>query len=141
MYLYFSHLSLFFYFSSHLIININHKKNLMVLGLFGYYPWHDGAWDYFLDLGLENLVYLGDLVILSDYFVWSSWGLLQDIGLFVCFLCGWLWLHTLFVIWNSPVYSRYFAHFFEDLIHLKFGYHKRSSIFACLVSIKRMNIK
>ena len=27
----------------------------MVLGLFGYYPWHYGAWDFFLDLGFENL--------------------------------------------------------------------------------------
>ena len=33
----------------------------MVLGLFGYYPWHDGAVDFFLDLGLETLAYLGDL--------------------------------------------------------------------------------
>ena len=59
-----------FLFSA-LIININPKKSLMVLGLFGYYPWHYGACDYFLDSGLETLAYLGDLVILSDYFVWS----------------------------------------------------------------------
>ena len=72
-------------FLRYLIININPKKLLMVLGLFGYYPRHYRAWDYFLDLGLETLAYLGDLVILSDYFVWSSWGLPQDIGLFVCF--------------------------------------------------------
>ena len=38
----------------------------MALGIFGYYPWHDGAWDFFLDLGLETLAYLGELVILSD---------------------------------------------------------------------------
>ena len=30
--------------------------------------------------------------------------------------------------------------FYEDLIHLKFSSHKRSSIFACLVSIQRMRI-
>ena len=59
----------------------------MILGLFGYYPWHYGAVDFFLDLGLETLAYLGDLVILSDYIVWSSLGLPQDIGLFVCFVC------------------------------------------------------
>ena len=57
----------------------------MVLGLFGYYRWYYGALDYFLDLGLEILAYLGDLVILSDYFFWSSLGLPQDIGLLVCF--------------------------------------------------------
>ena len=37
----------------------------MTLGLFGYYPWHYGAWDFFsfffLDLGLETLAYVGDL--------------------------------------------------------------------------------
>ena len=39
----------------------------MVLGLFGYYPWHDGAVDFFfLDLRVETLAYFGDLVILSD---------------------------------------------------------------------------
>ena len=69
-----------FFFLRYLIININHKKSLMVLRLFGYYPWHSGALDFFLNLGLETLAYLGDLVILSDYFVWSSWGLPQDIG-------------------------------------------------------------
>ena len=29
----------------------------MVIGLFGYHPWHYGAWDFFLDLGLETLAY------------------------------------------------------------------------------------
>ena len=37
----------------------------MILGLFGYYPWHYGVLD-FLDLGLETLAYVGDLVILMD---------------------------------------------------------------------------
>ena len=32
----------------------------MILGLFGYYPWHYGVLD-FLDLGLETLAYVGDL--------------------------------------------------------------------------------
>ena len=36
----------------------------MVLGLFGYYPWHYGAWDFFLDLGLETLACLRDFVTL-----------------------------------------------------------------------------
>ena len=93
---YFAHLSFSFPFLRYLIININPKKSLMVLGLFGYYPWHYGAWDYFLDLGLETLAYLGDLVILSDYFVWSSWGLPQDIGLLVCF-CVQFFVITSFV--------------------------------------------
>ena len=33
----------------------------MILGRFGHYPWHYGAWDFFLDLGLENMAYVGDL--------------------------------------------------------------------------------
>ena len=37
----------------------------MILGLFGYYPWHYGVLD-FLDLGLETLSYLGDFVTLFD---------------------------------------------------------------------------
>ena len=37
----------------------------MILGLFGYYPWHYGVFD-FLDLGLETLAYVGDLVTLID---------------------------------------------------------------------------
>ena len=37
----------------------------MILGLFGYYPWHYGVWD-FLDLGLETLAYVGYLVTLID---------------------------------------------------------------------------
>ena len=37
----------------------------MILGLFGYYPWHCGVLD-FLDLGLETLAYVGDPVILID---------------------------------------------------------------------------
>ena len=37
----------------------------MILGLFGHYPWHYGAFD-LLDLGLETLAYDGDLVILID---------------------------------------------------------------------------
>ena len=35
----------------------------MILGLFGYYPWHYGVLD-FLDLGIETLDYIGDLVTL-----------------------------------------------------------------------------
>ena len=38
----------------------------MILGLLGYYPWHDGAVVFFLDLGLETLAYVGDLVTLID---------------------------------------------------------------------------
>ena len=37
----------------------------MILGLFGYYPWHHGVLD-FLDLVLETLAYVGDLVTLID---------------------------------------------------------------------------
>ena len=37
----------------------------MILGLFGYYPWHYGVLD-FLDLGLETLAYVGDLVTLIN---------------------------------------------------------------------------
>ena len=44
-----------FIFLRYLIININLKKLLMVLGLFGYYPWHDGAVDFFLGLRIRNL--------------------------------------------------------------------------------------
>ena len=52
---YFAHLSFSFPFLRYLIININPKKSLMVLGLFGYYPWHYGAWDFFLGLRIRNL--------------------------------------------------------------------------------------
>ena len=37
----------------------------MILGLFGYYPWHYGVLD-FLDLGIETLAYVGDLMTLID---------------------------------------------------------------------------
>ena len=37
----------------------------MILGLFGYYPWHYGVWD-FLDLGLETLAYAWDFATLID---------------------------------------------------------------------------
>ena len=37
----------------------------MILGLFGYYPWHYGVLD-FLDLGLETLAYVEELVTLID---------------------------------------------------------------------------
>ena len=37
----------------------------MVLGLFGYYPWHYGVLD-FLDIGIETLAYVVDLVTLID---------------------------------------------------------------------------
>ena len=37
----------------------------MILGLFGYYPWHYGVLD-FLDVGLETMTYVGDLVTLID---------------------------------------------------------------------------
>ena len=39
----------------------------MLLGLFGYYPWHYGVLD-FLDLGIETLAYVGDLVTLINVF-------------------------------------------------------------------------
>ena len=71
-YFIFAYLGLSFPFLRYLIININPKKLLMALGLFGYHPWHYGEVDFFLDLGLETLAYLGDLVILSYYFVLSS---------------------------------------------------------------------
>ena len=38
----------------------------MILGLFGYYPWHYGVLDFLWDLGLETLAYLGDFVTLFD---------------------------------------------------------------------------
>ena len=37
----------------------------MILGLFGYYPWHYGVLD-FLDLGFETLAYVGDLVTIIE---------------------------------------------------------------------------
>ena len=37
----------------------------MILGLFGYYPWHYRVLD-FLDLGLETLAYVEDFVTLFD---------------------------------------------------------------------------
>ena len=59
---YFANLSFSFLLK---ILNNQHEpyKTLMILGLFGYYPWHYGVLD-FLDLGLETLAYLGDFVTL-----------------------------------------------------------------------------
>ena len=37
----------------------------MLLGLLGYYPWHYEVLD-FLDIGVETLIYVGDLVTLID---------------------------------------------------------------------------
>ena len=104
-----------------------------------YYPWHYGAWDFFLDLGLETMTYLRDLIWLFclEFLRFTSRHWVSYL-----FLCAgfFVWLHSLFVIWNSPVYSRYSAQFCEDLIHLKFGSIKRFSIFSCLVSIQGIGI-
>ena len=52
---YFAHLSFFFFlFLRYLITNLNPKKLLTAFGLFGYYPWHDGAVDFF-GLRIRNL--------------------------------------------------------------------------------------
>ena len=51
---YFAHLSFSFLFLRYLIININPKNLIIVLGLFGYYPWHYGAVD-FSGLRIRNL--------------------------------------------------------------------------------------
>ena len=89
----------------YLITNLNNKKNLRLLGLFGYYPWHFGDIN-FLDLGLGTLTYVGDLVtsivILSGVIGVYS----KTLGFFVCFVCRLFWLHALSVIRNSSVYSR-----------------------------------
>ena len=82
---YFAHLSFSFDLLRYLIININPKKifnDTWTIWLLPLALWSMGL---FLDLGLETLAYLGGLMILSDYFVWSSWGLPQDIGLLVYF--------------------------------------------------------
>ena len=79
----------------------------MILGLFGYYPWHYGV----LDLGIETLAYVGDLVT-STIILSGALGVYpQDIGLFVCFVCRLLGLHALSMIGNSSVYNRYSAQF------------------------------
>ena len=72
-------LGLFFSFWRYLIINMNHKKILMMLGLFGYYPWHYGALD-FLDLGLKTLAYVGDLMTLIDILSWVLKVYLKTLG-------------------------------------------------------------
>ena len=68
----------------------------MILGLFGYYPWHYGVLD-FLDLGLETLAYIRDLVTLIDILSGVP-GVYLKIGLFVCFVCRLMRLRSLFVI-------------------------------------------
>ena len=56
----------------------------MLLGLFGYYPWHYGVMD-FLDLGLETLAYLGDFVTLINILSRALEVYLKTLGyLFVC---------------------------------------------------------
>ena len=70
-------------------------KTLIILGLFGYYPWHYGVLD-FLDLGLETLAYLGDLVILIDILSVVLEVYLKTLGcLFV--LCAGYSDHTLYL--------------------------------------------
>ena len=101
---YFSYLSFSFPFLRYLIININPKKYLMLLGLFGYYPWHYGAWDFFLDLGLE-VMSPWNSVIFGWYFCED---LLKSLGFtprhwfdffvcrlfwFSCFVCDWEFLY------------------------------------------------
>ena len=63
----------------------------MVLGLFGYYPWYYGAWDFFSDLGLETLAYPGDLVILSDYFCLEFLRFTSRHWVAYLFLCAGFW--------------------------------------------------
>ena len=60
----------------------------MILGLFGYYPWHYVAGDYFLDLGLETLAYLGDLVTLIDILSGVLEVYLKTLGCLFVFLCA-----------------------------------------------------
>ena len=102
----------------------------MILGLFGYYPWHYGVLD-FLDLGIETLAFIGDLVTLIDILSGVLEVYLKTLGcLFVlcaCYydymLCLWLGIH-LYTTITLP-------NFYEDLIHLRLGIPKRFSIFAC----------
>ena len=58
----------------------------MILGLFGYYPWHYGALD-FLYLGLETLAYVGGLMTLIDILSGVLEVYLKTLGCFVCFVC------------------------------------------------------
>ena len=67
----------------------------MILGLFGYYPWHYRVLD-FLDLGLETLAYDGDIVILIDILSGVLEVYLKTLGcLFV--LCAGYWDYDLYL--------------------------------------------
>ena len=67
----------------------------MILGLFSYYPWHYGAWDFFLDLGLETLAYLGYFVTLFDILSGVLEVYLKTLG--VCLFCVQVIKITIFV--------------------------------------------
>ena len=108
---YFAHLSFFFLLLRHLIINVT-IKTLMLLGLLGYYPWHFGDCEL---LGLR--IRSPDL----------PWNLVTSIVI----LSGVLGVYPKTLVCLSALCEGYC----EDLIHLKFGSLKRSSIFAFLVSI------
>ena len=55
----------------------------MILGLFGYYPWHYGVLD-FLDLALETLAYVWYLVTLMDILSGALEVYLKTLGFFLC---------------------------------------------------------
>ena len=104
----------------------------MILGLHGYYPLHYGVME-FLDLGLETLAYLGDFVTLFDILSGVLEVYLKTLGCLISLCVGYsdymlsLEIH-LYTAVTLPIFC-------EDLMHLK-----RSSIFACLISIQRMEI-
>ena len=61
----------------------------MVLGLFGYYPWHYGALD-FSNLGLETLAYVGDLETLIDILSGALEVYLKTLSCLFVFVCRFL---------------------------------------------------
>ena len=85
----------------------------MILGLFGYYPWHYGVLYFldFLDLGLETLAYVGDFVTLIDILSGVLEVYLKTLGCLFVLYTGYCDYILLFVIWNSPVYNCYSAQF------------------------------
>ena len=86
----------------------------MILGLFGYYPWHDVIFD-LLDLGIKNLAYVGDLVTLIDILSGVLEVSLKTLGcLFV--LCVGFCDHILY-LWSGihPYTAVTLPNFCEDL--------------------------
>ena len=97
-------------FWRYLIINLNHKKNFNVtwtIWLLSLALWSDGL----LGFKIRDLDLPWDLVTSTIILSGALGVYLKTLGCLFVFVCRFLRLHPLFVIWNSPAYSCYSAQF------------------------------